>query len=220
MLVSAGSQSGKTETVRHLGDIRSGLGGYVVVFVCKIIPDNTILESYTPGNGWVRWKQWKNKPSLSENRVLLWPDTRGLTIKEAIAEQRRVFGQALDKLSREKGGGKWTVIVDEGLYFTHPSFLGFNQELSMLYFMGSSAKLTCITLTQRPSHLPLVIYSNITWALIGQTKEPSDRKRLGELGGKLSAKELETAMKGNGRHDFLLVPVSTFGDPEVFNLAK
>lgn len=215
VLISGATGSGKTALARHVDQIRIDRGGHVVVFVCKMRPDKTILEDY---KGWTRWTDAKRitKPSAHENKILLWPDTaKAKTMRDALDIQKNVFGDAMDKLSQV---GKWNLHVDEGLYVTNPSFLNFGQELAMLHALGRSSNLSITTLTQRPSHLPLIIYSSASHAMIGRTREQVDLKRLSELGARESAKELASRINAQGRHDFLWLPVAPDWEPETVNL--
>lgn len=216
VLVSGSTGSGKTALARHLAEIRIRRGGHVVVFVCKLTPDETILRDYA---GWTRWKSWpRRRPTAHENRILLWPDTnREKSISGKRALQRHVFGRALDALANV---GKWNLQIDEGLYVCNPAFLNLGNELAMLHAMGRSSNLSITTLTQRPSHLPLIIYSSAAHAFIGRAREQADLKRLAELGGRDSAKELSARIDQQGRHDFLWVPVAPDWAPETVNLRK
>jgi energy-coupling factor transporter ATP-binding protein EcfA2 len=220
IIVSGSTGSGKTTLARNLDQIRIDAGGFVMVMVCKLTPDETILTDY---KGWSRWdgdasavaRKIRN-PSRHENRVLLWPKTekvKGQRAKEAL--QLEVFKRAFDELTDV---GRWTLHVDEGLYMCDTKFLNMSKELAMLHAMGRSSGLTIITLTQRPSHLPLIIYSSAAHAFVGRTREQMDNKRLAELGGRDSAKELSVRINAQGRRDFLWVPVATDGDPETVNL--
>lgn len=215
VIVSGATGSGKTMVGRYVDDIRLSRGGHVVVFVCKLKPDQTITDEY---QGWTRWTKWKKRPSPHDKKILLWPDTsKAKTLKEALAIQKEVFGDAIDALAKE---GKWTVDFDEGLYMCDPRFVNMAQEIAMLHALGRSSKLTIITKMQRPSHVPLIIYGSASHAFIGRTREAVDNKRLAELGGKTSAKDLSAIINGQGRHDFLWVPVAPDWDPEPFNLGK
>lgn len=214
VLISGATGSGKTALGRHVDEIRIERGGHVVVLICKLKPDQTILDDY---KGWTRWKEWKKRPSAHENKILLWPDTKKATLREALEIQKNVFGEAFDELGKV---GKWTVDIDEGLYTSNPQFLNFGQELAMLHAIGRSSNLTLITKVQRPSHIPLIIYSSASHAFIGRTQEQTDLKRLSELGGRTSAKELAARISAQGRHDFLWVPVAPDWEPETVNLKK
>lgn len=215
VIVSGATGSGKTLIGRYIDDIRLQRGGHVVVFICKLLPDETITEEY---KGWTRWTKWKKRPNPNDKRILLWPDTsKGKTLREKREIQREVFRDAIDALSKE---GKWTVDFDEGLYMCAPEFMNLGQELAMLHALGRSSKLTIITKMQRPSHVPLIIYGSASHAFIGRTREAVDNKRLAELGGKTSAKDLSGMIASQGRHDFTWVPVAPDWDPEPFNLGK
>lgn len=213
VLLSGGTGSGKTALGRHINQIRINAGGHVILFVCKMRPDATILNDY---KGWTKWETFKRNPSPHDNAVLLWPDvSKAKTMRDALKIQKEVFGHALDQLSKR---GKWTVDFDEGYYMCGSEFLNFSQELAMLHALGRSAKLTLITKMQRPSHVPLILYGSASHAFLGRTRETVDVKRLSELGGKNSAKELAARISAQGRHDFLWIPVAPDWDAETVNL--
>jgi energy-coupling factor transporter ATP-binding protein EcfA2 len=214
VIISGSTGSGKTALARHVDQIRIDRGGFVMVLVCKLGKDETIMNDY---KGFTRWKDWKKNPSKHENKVLLWPDTDKEKGDAKLELQRDVFGKTFDNLLDV---GKWNLHVDEGLYVCDPTYLGMSRKLALLHAMGRSSKLTITTLTQRPSHLPLIIYSSASHAFIGRTREQIDNKRLSELGGRNSAKELSSRINSQGRHDFLWVPVATDGEPETVNLAR
>jgi hypothetical protein len=132
-----------------------------------------------------------------------------------IDHQRGVFDEAFNYFERH---GTYTVQIDEGLYMSNPTFLGMADRIAMLHAMGRSAKLTLVTCVQRPAHLPLIVYSSASHAFLGQTREAADFRRLSDLGGKHSSKELADRISTQSRHDFLWVPVSADLDPEPVNL--
>lgn len=212
-LISGSTGSGKTALGRHVDQIRIDAGGHVVMFVCKIQPDKTIIDDY---KGWTRWKEWKKNPSPHENSVLLWPDTsKAKTLQGKREIQKEVFQSAIDRLGDV---GKWTVDFDEGLYMCSPTFMNMADDIAMLHALGRSANLTIITKMQRPSNVPLILYGSASHALIGRTREAVDTKRLSDLGGRTGAKELASRIGAQGRHDFLWVPVAPDWEPETINL--
>lgn len=213
VLISGGTGSGKTFLARQLDEIRIQKKGFVVVMVCKLREDKTITSEY---KGWTRWDKMKKSPSPHENRILLWPDTsKESTVRGAMELQRDVFRDAFDTLSKV---GKWTTHIDEGLYMTNPQFMGLGQEVAMMHALGRSSGLTVVTLVQRPSNVPLILYGSASHAFVGRTREAGDNKRLAELGGRLSGKEMGDRIATQGRHDFLWVPVAPDWEPETVNL--
>jgi hypothetical protein len=193
--------------------LRHDKGGHIIVFVGKPNEDKTITEDY---KDFFRWKTFKKQHPSWQNRILLWPDTSRLKkTKEILAHQRDVFQEAFEEINHT---GKWTVVIDEGLYTTSPAFLGLADELAMSHAVGRSNGLTMITNTQRPAHLPLIVYSSASHAFIGRTREQADLKRLAELGAREGAKTLAERISNQDRHDFLWVPVAPDWPAEKVNL--
>jgi energy-coupling factor transporter ATP-binding protein EcfA2 len=213
VLVTGPTNSGKTELARLLDEIRIQRGGHVVCFVCKLQPDSTITESY---KGWTRWTTWKKRVSVHENRVLFWPKVEGLNMRDATALMKYEFGKALDEISKV---GRWTVHIDEGLFVTSPAYLGLAAEIGMMYGLIRSAKGTMITLAQRPSHLPLSLYANISHAFVGRASEQTDLRRLADMDG-TNSRELAQIIKGNNLHDFTWVQLGSTALSEQVNLAR
>jgi energy-coupling factor transporter ATP-binding protein EcfA2 len=217
VLISGSTGSGKTALARHVVELRAANGGHVIVLCMKPSEDKTIVEDYL-NTGFVRWKKWKGKPSSWEKRILLWPDvSKAKGNRDGILEiQSEVFKNAFEGFNHS---GKWTVQVDEGLYAVNPSFLNMQADLAMSHAIGRSADLTMVTLTQRPSHLPLILYGSASHAFVGRTREQSDQKRLAELGSREGGKALADRIANQGRHDFLWIPVAPDWPAETVNLA-
>lgn len=215
VVISGGTGSGKTALGRYVDQIRIDAGGHVIVLVCKINPDMTILNDY---KGWTRWEEFKKNPSPHDNKVLLWPEMRkAKTMRDKREIQREVFGEALDRLA---DSGKWTLDIDEGLYMCDKQFMNMSEDIAMLHALGRSSNLTVVTKMQRPSNVPLIVYGSASHAFIGRTRERVDIQRLSEMGGKTSAKDLAARISTQGRHDFLWIPVAPDWEPETVNLSK
>jgi len=216
IFVSGSTGSGKTMLTRHIIQLRLNRGGHVVVFCAKPLEDETITKDYAD---FTRWKTWKRNPSSFDRKILLWPDvSRAKGERTAILDiQKQVFGDAFAGIN---GSGKYTVQIDEGLYTVHPQFLGMSGELSMSHAIGRSGELTMVTLAQRPSHLPLLLYGSASHAFVGRTREAADKRRLAELGSLEGSNDLSHRIANQGRHDFLWVPVAEGWPAEKVNLAE
>jgi len=212
-LITGGTGSGKTLLARELDQIRLDRGGAVVVFVCKLKPDDTIRDNY---KGWTRWTSWKKNPTMTENRILFWPKVEGLPLKDAVKLMKTEFEHALDEIGKI---GKWTVHIDEGLFVSSPQYLGMGSTMGMLYQMMRSSKGTMITLAHRPSHLPVSIYANLSHAFVGRASELPDLKRLADMDSMVNSKVLQRMINQNGKHDFIWIPIGSDAEPERMNLA-
>ena len=212
-MITGGTGSGKTLLARELDQIRLDRGGAVVVFVCKLKPDDTIRDNY---KGWTRWTSWKKNPTMTENRILFWPKVENLPLKDAVKLMKTEFEHALDEIGKI---GKWTVHIDEGLFVSSPQYLGMGSTMGMLYQMMRSSKGTMITLAQRPSHLPVSIYANLSHAFVGRASELPDLKRLADMDSMVNSKVLQRMINQNGKHDFIWIPIGSDAEPERMNLA-
>lgn len=214
VLITGGTGSGKTVFARYLAQMRLDRGGAVVVFVAKLQEDATIRDYY---GDFTRWKTWKKKPKATENKILFWPDVEGKTTTEAKQILREEYENALEEISRV---GRWTVLIDEGLYTTAPEGLNLSALISSMFQLIRSANGTMIILAQRPAHLPLSVYANATYAIVGQAREATDVKRLANLDAGIESRTMQRMIMANTRHDFLVV--STKGDmpPERVNLMR
>lgn len=215
ILISGPTGSGKTALARHVIELRAQKGGHVVVFCMKPLEDETITNDY---KGFARWKKWHKRPSSWEKRILLQPDLRKAkgNKDEILRIQGEVFSEAFDGINH---AGHYTVQIDEGLYTVSPTFLGMSGDLAMAHAIGRAGRLTMVTLTQRPSHLPLILYGSASHAFVGRTREAADQKRLAELGSREGGKILANRIADQGRHDFLWIPVAPDWPAETVNLA-
>lgn len=209
ILISAPTKAGKTTLMRSLVEKRS----HVVVFVSKM-KDPTFEAEF---KGWTILREWpKGGPKPYETRILLWPKP-GKTLKETIMNQRVVFRNALDAISRE---GNRCVVIDESLMMNDPRLVGLGNEIGLLHYYGRSAGISMVDLTQRPSWIPKVIYSSVTHAYIARTRDAQDAKRLADMGG-VDARELAANLLVlPNRHDYVYVNPQGDAPSTIINTRK
>lgn len=214
VLVTGGTGGGKTVLARALDQIRIDRGGSVVVFLAKMAPDETITRDY---RGFKRWTTWHKHPSVDEQRILFWPKVEGKSTDEARVIFRREYQKALNEISRV---GRWTVHIDEGLFVCDPAYLGLGSTLGMMYALMRSSKGTLITLAQRPAHLPVAIYPNLSHAFIARASELPDLRRLANLDGATNSRVLQKEISNLRKYDFLWISTGTDRAPERFNFLE
>jgi AAA domain len=211
ILIAAPTGSGKSRLAADVVEKR----GHVVNFITKT---KDPLFSGVIYKDWVRAFDWLPGKSFKpwDNRVLLWPKELE-TMKATRDNQEEVFSRALEDINKRGG---WCLVFDELHYMSDPHFLGLASEIAILHHMGRSNNISLVSLTQRPAWIPKIIYSSVSHAYIGRTRDQADLKRLADLGGidgKLIAQavsELPT------RHDFLYVNPMGDKDPVIVNIAK
>lgn len=217
VFVSGATGSGKTALAAKLLRERDRRDAHIIVFCFKTKDDATITTDYLD-QGYTRYKKWPKRGFPSwERKVVLWPDVgshKG-NYRGILGQQKDVFSEAFAKIL---DSGHRTVLYDDGLYLTNPTFMGMAGELSMAHAMGRSGNLTNVTNVQRPSHLPLILYSSADHAFIGATREDSDKKRLAELQADEPSKVLAERVAAQGKHDFLWVKARMGGPAEPVNL--
>jgi hypothetical protein len=177
-------------------------------------PDRTITEQY---RGFTRWTTWHKRPAVTENKILFWPKVEKLTLDGAVQVFRREISHALNEIGKT---GRWTVHIDEGLFVTSPHFLGLADMVGMMYQLMRSSKGTILTLAQRPAHLPVSIYPNLSHAFVGRASELPDLKRLADMDGTSSSRELQALIRDNGKHDFVWIPIGQEWAPERVNFTQ
>lgn len=204
MLMAANTQCGKSTLAAKLSHRRDN----VVVLASKPSDDN-LRRRYAD---YLRMDQWNppRNPDRKESRILLWPK-KAATLEGTIPIQRPVFKDCLDSVSRMKG---WCVIVDEAHWCSE--FLRLSKEIAVLHHQGSSSGITMVTLTQRPSWIPKIIYSSASHAYIGFTANRDDLRQLSNLGGIDAPRVMDTVQR-LGKHDMLYLNPMGDGNPCIIN---
>lgn len=207
ILIAAPTRAGKTTMMQQLVQLRS----HVVVFVSKL-NDPVFAREF---KGWTILREWpKGGPPAYENRILLWPKPVKNNKDATIANQRRVFHEALEHINSQ---GKRTVVFDEALYWSDPQFLNMGHWISYMHFNGRSSGITLVTLAQRPAWIPVIVGASVTHAFIARTMHADDRKRLGDMGG-IDAREVAANLdRLPTRHDYVYVNPQGDAAPVVVN---
>lgn len=206
VLVAAPTGAGKTTLVAPLVRKRAA----VVVLVSKP-RDNTIRDVFPRERGWERIEEWP--PPAGARRVLLWP-RMGKNLIETLPRQRDAFSKCLNAIARE---GRWCVVIDESHYTCDPAYLGLGKEVAILHHMGRSSGVSMVDLTQRPSWIPKILYSSVSHAYIGRTRDRDDLRRLSDLGG-IDSREVASQVSAlPSRYDYLYVNPHGDAVPRVIN---
>lgn len=210
ILIAAPTKAGKTTLMSKLVRMRS----HVVILVTKQ-RDSTFRDEF---KDWTIMREWpRNGPDPWENRILLWPKAVHGNKDATIANQRRVFGRALQHINDE---GNRCVVFDETLYLTDPKYTNLGGWLSYLHYHGRSSGISLVSLTQRPAWIPVVVYSSVTHAYIARTRDRNDQKRLADMGG-IDAREVGHNLNAlTSRHDYVYLNPQGDAEPAIVNTRK
>jgi hypothetical protein len=173
------TQSGKTLLCRIMCRRRRP----VVVFGTK--PVDPSLVAYVK-EGYVRIDHWpptnadyrrgRDVWEDGDVRFILWPD-----IKKR-ADLRRfapVYAAAMDDIFIT---GHWTFVADEGLWIASPDGLGLGRQLGDMAYGTASNKVSMYLCVQRPSGIPPITWTSVTWAMVFKIGKTDDVRELASLG--------------------------------------
>lgn len=209
IIIAGPNGSGKTTLASDILDKR----GYVVGFAVKA-KDPTLKKEFP---GWSFLERIEDvEPWM--NRVMIWPKPkRKETTDVWRRRQQKVFKDAFDVLVKADG---WGVFIDELKFMCDPKFGAVGSQIEMMHYISRSADVSCLSLAQRPSYVPLAVLSNASHAYIAKTYLAEDLKRLGNLGG-VNVKELsKTVTALPSRFDFVYQPTLAEGTAGVVNVRR
>jgi hypothetical protein len=200
------TQSGKSLLARELVFQNRK---FAVVMGTK--PRDKTLDEYIAG-GFVRIDHW---PPVSKDfrdqqdgmaRFILWPKIR--EVGDAL-KYRPLYKKALEGIYVDggEGGGNWTVVIDETLFFCDMSHgLGLGPTLAMLAYGGASTGLSMMFLMQRPAGVPRILWQSCTTALLFHMGVTNDVREMASLGTVPPKAVVETIQHLEGHH-FLDLPL-------------
>jgi hypothetical protein len=142
---------------------------YVTVLATK--PADPSLSSLT-ADGFTTLRAWP--PGYGVHRILLWPHIDKRELKMA---QREQFVYALNSMY-EQGG--WCIYSDETFYLTRS--LGLATIFQDLWTQGRSIGLSLVASMQRPSHVPLLAYTEATHLFFFRFTDLRDIKKIAGIG--------------------------------------
>lgn len=170
---------------------------YVIALVNKT-KDAELAPLVRRGGGWRRLRSWPSSvPPRLAPRLIVWPSPRSLAT--AAGEQAALFGATLDGVYR---GGGWTVWIDETFYVAETLKLG--KDLRVLWQQGRSAGTSIVACSQRPSGVPLEMYSEATHLFLFAVRDKAAVRRLVDIGN-VDPKQLAEVLAGLGQHEFAYV---------------
>jgi hypothetical protein len=159
---------GKTTLAHHLLPMRK----YVVVLATK--PKDSSMNELIREGGFRKSKFWPAGPTDIVQKVVLWPSINKRSQK---LNQKLVFAEALNDIYEQ---GAWCVYADELHYLT--STLGLQSVFTDLWQQGRSMGISLIASMQRPSHVPLLAYTQATHVFFWRANDTRDLKTIGGIG--------------------------------------
>ena len=138
-------------------------------------------------------------------RFVYWPQPfpdPDLTLRQDALVKSAQIQAALALVKRH---GSWCLLVDELNYLSQT--LGLRDDLAELYHTARSNKISIIGAAQRPSWVPRAAVDNPSHIFVFQAGDRDELRRLGEITGGLSYKEMaqEISTLNWQGHEFLYV---------------
>ncbi len=197
-LIVGPTQSGKTLLAHQLANLRK----YVVVFGTKPVDpslDEYVADGYERIDHWPPTRHDFRNQENGQARFILWPKIKK---REELRAHRAVYAKALDEIFIE---GRWTIVIDEGLWMAAPTGLGLGRHMSDLFYGAASNKVTGVLLVQRPANVPPVTWTQCSDALIFHIGRTDDVRELASMGvyDPAEARAVVRSLRG---HQFLDLP--------------
>lgn len=198
VLLNGPTQSGKTLLARKLAAIRE----YVIVFGTK--PRDPSLDAYLV-DGYRRIETWPpprrflRPDDEGAVRLILWPKIKS---RADLRAYRSVYAACLDDVFVK---GRWTLVLDEGLWMAGRQGLNLGLQISDIAFGSASNKVTMVLLVQRPANIPPIAWSSVSDALIFHGGVTRDMRELASL-GTVDPKDVQSAIQHLSGHQFLDLP--------------
>jgi hypothetical protein len=153
--------------------------------------------------------RWYRLNPIDHPRRVVWPDASRLDSTEL---QRHVFERAFDLIFREGGRPKhkpvgWAIAIDELWYFTN--ILGMGKHIKLFLFQARSLGESLVVATQRPSSVPLEVYSQSTHLFFFQDSDKANLDRLAEINARAKPTLMRYTIANLEEHQVLYVNTRT-----------
>lgn len=192
--------AGKTHLAHQLLAVTAHVDLPAVVLVMK--PRDSTVQRFAREAGYRTVQQWPPAPSIwqpgRKAGYVLWPRH---TYDPDIDEERhyRIFRQAVLDSYRK---GKRIVFADEAYSLTNE--LGLSREMITVWSKGRSMGTGLWAATQKPTHVPLWMYSQPEHLFLAYDPDKRARDRFGEIGG-VDPDLVRATVTRLGRHEWLYI---------------
>lgn len=171
---------------------------FVVVLATK--PKDSTLSKLS-GDGYQTIRSWPEHVSTDVSpKLILWPTMRR---PGDAKKQQREIGKALNEIFRQGG---WTVFADELRYLS--GTLRLSPLLELLWQQGRSLGVSLVGGTQRPAHVPLMLYDQATHLFFWRDNDEANLKRIGGIGF-LDSKLVRDTVSELPQHETLYINTRT-----------
>lgn len=180
---------------------------FVAAFATK--PADNTMEALIDVHNYIRLARWTRLNPIDHPRRVIWPDASRL---DSVELQTEVFGRALDMIFREGGRPKnhpvgWAVAIDELWYITN--MLGLGKQIKLFLLQARSLGHSLAVATQRPSQVPLEVYSQSTHLFFFQDSDKSNLDRLAEINARAAASLMRMTIANLEEYQVLYVNTRT-----------
>ncbi len=146
-------------------------------FVCIIAtkPADTTLSKFAKANDYKVIREFPQYfDPITDRKLLLWPKLKAMGDQ---GTQRAAIGHALQTMFKQ---GQWAINADELSYIGND--LRLEPHLKLIWQQGRSIGLSLVAGTQRPAHVPLLIYDQSTHLFFWRDNDEVNLKRIAGIG--------------------------------------
>lgn len=174
---------------------------YVMALATK--PRDSTLDRLTrPPDKFRKIEKWPPPlPAAFMPRLLVWPKYR---TPADVAVQSEVMSEAIDAAFIEGG---WCILADECYYLAQD--LRLREPLRHCWQQGRALDLSLLAISQRPSGVPLEMYSQATHLFLFRSTLQEDLKRLSEIPGGIDPVRLRRIVKTLSGRRFVYLNTQT-----------